>query len=207
MDNEEPLYLATAELLDWSKGDTDEIYAFKVVRASRYDALAARNATLEQMALMPGMKTNLALQDRVAALEAALNEVTETRQRELAYVQKAVMAAIKDRANVRVELDDLLEWAANRATAFPFPGLPAETGVQSMTPDEQAQYGRFASKRELPVNQQEVVNQCEINLNYALDEWKEAGGSVNPVTTAIGCLVIQMIELQSSTAKIGGNHD
>lgn len=36
----EPLYLATAELLDWSKGDTDEIYAFKVVRAARYDALA-----------------------------------------------------------------------------------------------------------------------------------------------------------------------
>lgn len=36
----EPLYLATAELLDWSKGDTDEIYAFKVVRAARYDSLA-----------------------------------------------------------------------------------------------------------------------------------------------------------------------
>lgn len=36
----EPLYLATAELLDWSKGDTDEIYAFKVVRAARYEALA-----------------------------------------------------------------------------------------------------------------------------------------------------------------------
>lgn len=40
METDEPLYLATAELLDWSKGDTDEIYAFKVVRAARYDALA-----------------------------------------------------------------------------------------------------------------------------------------------------------------------
>lgn len=37
----EPLYMATAELLDWSKGDTDEIYAFKVVRAARYDTVVA----------------------------------------------------------------------------------------------------------------------------------------------------------------------
>jgi hypothetical protein len=37
----EPLYMSTAELTDWYKGDTDEIYAFKVVRAARYDALAA----------------------------------------------------------------------------------------------------------------------------------------------------------------------
>jgi len=43
----EPLYLATAELLDWSAGDTDEIYAFKVVRAIRYDALVTELAALK----------------------------------------------------------------------------------------------------------------------------------------------------------------
>lgn len=41
----EPLFMATAELLDWHRGDTDEIYAFKVVRAVRYESLvkAARD--------------------------------------------------------------------------------------------------------------------------------------------------------------------
>lgn len=47
----EPLYMATAELLDWSKGDTDEIYAFKVVRAARYDSLAAELASEREAGL------------------------------------------------------------------------------------------------------------------------------------------------------------
>jgi hypothetical protein len=37
----EPLYFSADMLTDWQKGDTDEIYAFKVVRAVQHDATVA----------------------------------------------------------------------------------------------------------------------------------------------------------------------
>jgi hypothetical protein len=37
----EPLYFSVDSLSDWSKGDTDEIYSFKVVRAASYDKATA----------------------------------------------------------------------------------------------------------------------------------------------------------------------
>jgi len=60
MDDSEPIYLATAELLDWQKGDTDEIYAFKVVRAARYDAVVALLAEAKRMAEFGDINADMA---------------------------------------------------------------------------------------------------------------------------------------------------
>lgn len=67
----EPLFMATAELMDWSKGDTDEIYAFKVVRAARYEALeAAANEVLR--VYMPQFESSLTVDDCLVRLAAAV---------------------------------------------------------------------------------------------------------------------------------------
>lgn len=105
----------------------------KAALRTERDALAAELAALKvthRDAAVKRCQAEAACIRRIAALEVALNEVTEARQKELAYVQKAVRAAIKDRANARVEMDDLLAWATNCATAFPFRGLPAERGKE-----------------------------------------------------------------------------
>ena len=68
-----------------------------------------------------------AAQARIAALEAALREITEARQSELAYVQRTLKAARRDRTNAALELDDLLAWAANRSTQFPLAAPTLET--------------------------------------------------------------------------------
>ena len=72
----EPLYMATAELMDWSQGDTDEIYAFKVVRAIRYDALEAELADTRLM-LKTHIEAGVTLREVVSEQEAEISRWKE----------------------------------------------------------------------------------------------------------------------------------
>lgn len=56
----------------------------------------------------------------VKSQAAQIVKLTETRQHELAYVEKVLKACAKATASdIREELRDLRAWAANRSTCFP----------------------------------------------------------------------------------------
>jgi hypothetical protein len=93
----EPVYMVTSELFDFEPNDRpDEIYAFKVVRASRYDAIAAELAETKR-ALAVVQDTSIAHAGKQSdLLERTLKEGYDIQARQRDHIR---------------ELEAALDWA------------------------------------------------------------------------------------------------